>query len=366
MPEKQLPAVIQAVESRLPEIRKLLPADVSADTFLSHFKTAAMQTRDLLDASPRSVVLACVRAANDGLVLDGREAVIVVRNAKRRDGTWEKVAVYQRMYGGTLKRVRQALPGCTIEARLVHEKDTFELVLGDEPSLLHKPKLGPSKGAIVGVYAVVTEANGTKHRDVMEVDEIERIRDGSQNYDPTKPKGPWHDHFGEMAKKTCLNRLAKLLPQATGRPPLQADADDTGGADDEVEVYDTATVALPQDEPAHKQQVEHAQDAQPAQGKVEFMPPAKEWPRTHPDPKLPPPEEAPPSDVTTWKTRLRELRGYVNESLTKLSVEEEWNAWEERYKPVPNEVVTAAKGLIDKRLAVIEEAVKEYEKAQGE
>lgn len=354
-----LPAVIQAVESRLPELRKLLPADVSTDTFLSHFKTAVMQSPDLVKSNPRSVVQACVRAANDGLMLDGREAVIIVRNHKRQDGSWEKVAVYQRMYGGTLKRIRAAMPGCRIEARLVHEQDTFMVSFGDHPAITHTPHLGQGKGAILGVYAIVTETNGTQHREVMELDEIERIRDGSQNYDPTKPRGPWHDHFGEMARKTVLNRLAKLLPQASGRPPLQPDADDTGGADDELEVYDTTTVALPADTRDKGDNVPDVPDVPVKTGTVAALPNGGEISSGKaPFKREEKPEEAvvvpeAQDDVTLWKTRLRELRAEITDTLTSIGVEEAWETWEEKYKPVPEEVVTAAKGLIDKRLAVI-------------
>lgn len=354
-----LPAVIQAVESRLPELRKLLPADVSTDTFLSHFKTAVMHSQDLLKSSPRSVVEACVRAANDGLLLDGREAVIIVRNAKRQDGTWEKRAVYQRMYGGTLKRIRAALPGCRIEARLIHAGDKFSVTFGDSPSIIHHPVWGKDKGEIVGVYAIVTEVNGTRHHEVMDREEVDRIRDGSQNFRPEKPSGPWHDHYGEMARKTVLNRLAKLLPQASGRPPLQADADDAGGADDEVEVFDTTTVPLVETE-----------DEDKARGTVAALPNGGEISSGKaPFKREEKPAEAvlaaeAPSDVATWKTRLRELRAEITGTLTSLGVEEAWETWEERYTPVPEEVVAAAKGLIDTRLTVIRGAA-DYAEAKG-
>jgi len=203
MSERQLPAVIAAVESRLPELKKLLPGEVSIDVFFSHFKTAAISTPNLLDASPRSVVIACVRAANDGLFVDGREAVIIVRNAKRKDGTWEKVAVYQRMYQGVLKRVRSALPGCRIEARVVRAHDAFAVTFGDNPSITHAPSYKPSAdNPVIAAYAIVTEASGMQHRDVMDAEEITAIRDKSQNWRPEKPSGPWLDHFAEMDKVT--------------------------------------------------------------------------------------------------------------------------------------------------------------------
>ncbi|MET1112382.1 MAG: recombinase RecT [Allosphingosinicella sp.] len=347
MNERQLPAVIAAVESRLPELKKLLPSDVSVDAFFSHFKTAAVSTPNLLDASPRSVVIACVRAANDGLYVDGREAVIIVRNSKRKDGSWEKVAVYQRMYQGVLKRVRSALPGCRIEARVVRAHDAFAVTFGDNPSISHAPSYKRADdNPVIAAYAIVTEASGMQHRDVMDVEEIMAIRDRSQNWRSDKPSGPWLDHFAEMAKKTVLNRLAKLLPQASGRPALSADADDHGGADDEIEVFDATTVPLP-DTLDKADNVQDVQAAKPNGKPVEAAPAAEA-----------------PSDVATWKTRLRELRAEITGTLTSLGVEEAWETWEEKYKPVPEEVVAAAKGLIDTRLTVIRGAA-DYAGAKG-
>lgn len=356
-----LPAVIQAVESRLPELKKLLPADVSPDAFLSHFKTAAMTVRNLLDATPRSVVLACVKAANDGLVLDGREAVVVVRNQKqpvrqadgRTKDQWVKVAVYQRMYTGTLKRIRQALPGCTVESRLVYEGDHFQIEFGDKPSIVHMPRFGEKRGEMVGCYAIVTEKDGTRHRDFMEREEVERIRDHSQNYDPTDPKGVWHDHFGEMAKKTVLNRLAKLLPQGVGRPALAADADDTGGADDDIgEIFD-GTVALPEEEKPAIEAAPPAPEPQPVKANGNGVKIGNHGTITSG-------KQSVDEDVALWKTRLRELRGTIAESLGKVVVEQEWEEWDRKYAPVPEEVTAAAKQIIDKRLAALDAAIAAY------
>jgi hypothetical protein len=231
------------------------------------------------------------------------------------------------MYSGNLKRVRAALPGCTVEARLVYDGDDFEATFGDQPTLRHVPQWGSGRGQPVACYAIVTEANGTKHREVMEVEEINAIRDRSQGYNVEKPSGPWHTDYGEMAKKTVLNRLSKLLPQAQGRPALASDADDHGGATDEVEVWDATTVPLPPDTPDT-------------------------------------PVAAEDTDVQVWKGRLRDLRDAIGGTLTKLGVEEEWENFNGTYTP-PDDVVTAAKGLIDKRLAEMEEAAKAYEEAKG-
>src|SRR4029077_8596584 len=49
-------------------------------------------------------------------------------------------------------------------------------------------------------------------------------------------------------------------------------------------------------------------------------------------PSEPAPAAEVQSDVVMWKTRLRELRAGIAETVSKMIVEEEWEAWEERYK----------------------------------
>jgi hypothetical protein len=267
------------------------------------------------------------------------------------------------MYSGTLKRVRAALPGCTVEARLVFHADIFEIGFGDSAFIRHTPSFGKDRGDFIGCYAIVTETNMTRHRDFMEADEIEAIRNRSQGYNIEKPAGPWHTDFGEMAKKTVLNRLAKLLPQAQGRPAIAGDADDHGGATDEVEVWDATTVALPEhpeqpEQPVKQGTIADVPGGTITSGKAPFKRDVVEAPAA----AVAANGEV---DVQTWKLRLRELRDTIAPVLTKLSVEDAWEDWSGKYAPVPDEVVSAAKGLIDKRLAEMEAAAKAYEEAKG-
>jgi recombination protein RecT len=47
-------------------------------------------------------------------------------------------------------------------------------------------------------------------REVMTVDEVEQVR----NVSKAKNSGPWKDWWSEMAKKTCIRRLCKMLPSS--------------------------------------------------------------------------------------------------------------------------------------------------------
>jgi hypothetical protein len=73
----------------------------------------------------------------------------------------------------------------------------------------------------------------------------------------------------------------------------------------------------------------------------------------------------PDPDVVAWKARLRELRATIATRLSTLTVEDAWEEWQEKYNPLPADVVTAAKGLIDKRLAEMKAEAAKYEEAKG-
>jgi len=94
-----------------------------------------------------------------------------------------------------------------IEARVVNSKDDFALALGTSPSITHIPNL-KQKGELVGVYAVAHMKGGGLHFEHMTKQQIDAIRNRSK----AKSDGPWVTDYEEMAKKTVVRRLVKLLP----------------------------------------------------------------------------------------------------------------------------------------------------------
>ena len=64
------------------------------------------------------------------------------------------------------------------------------------------------RGPVTHVYAVARLVGGGFQFDVMSRAEIEAVRSQSK----AGTKGPWVTHWDEMAKKTVIRRLFKLLP----------------------------------------------------------------------------------------------------------------------------------------------------------
>lgn len=113
-------------------------------------------------------------------------------------------------YKGMVKLAQKyaTRPIKSVYAKCVREGDEFEeTIVAGEPSINFKAK--PFNNApIIGVFAVCQFADGGIQYEVMSREEVENCRKSSK-----AKNGPaWSGHYGEMAKKTVIRRLAKSLP----------------------------------------------------------------------------------------------------------------------------------------------------------
>lgn len=123
-------------------------------------------------------------------------------------------------YRGMIDLARRSGQILSIEARAVYEADHFEVELGLDSRIVHRPDwTKANRGALTFVYAVAKLKDGGTQFDVMSRAEIEAIRDKSQGYTVAKRyakdgqiNSPWASNFEEMAKKTVIRRLFKYLP----------------------------------------------------------------------------------------------------------------------------------------------------------
>lgn len=112
-------------------------------------------------------------------------------------------------YRGMIDLARRSGQIQSIEARVVYAKDEFELELGLDSKLVHKPAWSElDRGPAVFVYAVAKLKDGGVQFEVMSRAEIEKVRARSK----AKDSGPWVTDWDEMGKKTVIRRLFKYLP----------------------------------------------------------------------------------------------------------------------------------------------------------
>ena len=140
----------------LPEIQNALPAHISKEKFGRVAMTAIQGNPELLEVDRRSVWKACLQAAQDGLLPDGKEGAIVVRWSPKG-----KMAAWQPMIAGVRKKAQNAGLISTWDVDAVYANDEFEYEKGDNPFIRHKPAL-TNRGALVAAYSIATLKDGSK------------------------------------------------------------------------------------------------------------------------------------------------------------------------------------------------------------
>lgn len=221
------------LEQRAAELKMVLPSHITPEKFQRTILTAVQGDPDLLSADRKSLILACMRAAQDGLLPDKREAAIVVFNENKKvDGVWinRKVATYLPMVYGLRKKILQSGEVAALEVGIVYRKELeggdFYYRVGVEPPLGHKPSFDltiddTTDDQIVAAYSIATMKDGTKSYEVMRRFEIDKVREASmtgatstKKNEPRSPSGPWVEWFPEQAKKTVMRRHSKVLPMS--------------------------------------------------------------------------------------------------------------------------------------------------------
>lgn len=193
------------------EFAKALPASVTADKFVRTAQTAIAMTRNIEKVTnPQSLLSACVKAATDGLILDGREAALIV--------DYQGNVQYRPMWEGLKELAFRSGMVKLITTRVVHDADYFEFFMGDEEKIVHRIDIRAPRGKPIAVYCVIQLVTGGVIREVMTVDQINAIRersDGWRAFAAGKIKStPWSTDWDEMARKTVFRRAQKLLPRS--------------------------------------------------------------------------------------------------------------------------------------------------------
>ncbi|MGY2052922.1 recombinase RecT [Methylobacterium sp. JK268] len=195
------------------EIAAALPPHIPAERFVRVVLTAVQGDAALLEADRKSLFEAAMKAAQDGLLPDKREGALVI---------FKNRVQWMPMIAGILKKVRNSGELISVAAHVVYENDRFAYVLGDEERIEHEPKLDGPRGAARAVYAIARTKDGGIYREVMSLEEVEKVRKVSR----AANDGPWVTWWEEMARKTVLRRLSKRLPMSTDMDDLIRRDDD--------------------------------------------------------------------------------------------------------------------------------------------
>ena len=181
------------------QLKAVLPPHVSVEKFKQTTLTAIAQNQKLANVNRKSLLLAAMDAATDGLLPNGHEAVISIFKGK---------AAYIPMIAGIYKMIYDAGDALTVGAHLVYKEDKFRFwVDNDGEHIEYEPNFDADRTQEpVKVFAMAKSKSGAVFIEVMTQRQIADVRSmASQG-------GAWSGKFKtEMWRKTVVKRLAKRL-----------------------------------------------------------------------------------------------------------------------------------------------------------
>lgn len=197
-------------ESFQKAMAQVLPTHITPDRFVRVAIAATTRTPKLLQCTPQSLLNAMMTLSQFGIEPDGRRAHLIPYE-NRRAGIVECQLIID--YKGLVELAMRSGMVRRIHADAVCENDEFEYDVGRV--VKHRVNFRQPRGKAYAYYAMVEFKDGSDKAEVMPLEDILAIRDGSQGWQAFKKgyakQSPWQSHEGEMCKKTVFRRLTKWM-----------------------------------------------------------------------------------------------------------------------------------------------------------
>jgi recombination protein RecT len=192
------------------QVAMALPKHLTPDRFVRIALTELRLTPKLYECDPLSFLGAIVQCSQLGLEPGdnlGRAYLI----------PFKKECQLIIGYRGFLDLARRSGQILSTDAQCIYENDHFEFEKGSNSYLRLIPTM-KDRGKMIGAYAMSKFINGGELFEVMNKNDIDKIRSTSKA--AKSEYSPWNNpiFYPEMARKTLVRRLAKYLPTT---PELQ-------------------------------------------------------------------------------------------------------------------------------------------------
>jgi recombination protein RecT len=227
-------AVVKVLESESMrgKFTEALPRDIPVDRFTSVVKTGLNMRPELLEADRTSLYTACLSAAQDGLLPDGREGVLNIYNTNvgtKQAPKWMKKVQWMPMVEGVIKQLAKA--GIKAYAASVYANDKIRIWNdNDGQHVEHEPVVFGDRGERIGAYAVGITQDGYTQVEALNMADLGKARAASKNKDGAIYE-LWADR---MEQKTAMHRLRKrmaIMDPSVAEALRRAEEDDIDGGD---------------------------------------------------------------------------------------------------------------------------------------
>ena len=181
-------------------------ARIEPDQMIGLLLSEINKSPQLLRCSPDSLYLAVRNAAALGLTFGNGlgQLYLVPFGGRATLMIGYRGMVHVAVRSGAVKSMR---------AKVVHERDVFDIEEGSSPRIVHKPEVRQDPGEAIGAYCTWVYPDGSTDFVYMRADEVLEIRDKS----PASKKGdsPWKAKertvVEEMWRKTAIRRAFKAI-----------------------------------------------------------------------------------------------------------------------------------------------------------
>ncbi len=188
------------------QLARVLPRHVTLDRMLKVAVSCITKTPDLLKCSQISLVQSLMVLGELGLEPGGALGLGYLVPFRKKGGLMVCTPIIG--YRGYIELARRSGQLSQIEARVVRERDKFDVAFGLTQRLEHVPSRDSNPGEVVLVYCIARLKDGGVHFEVMTRADIERIRERSK----ASSSGPWVTDWEAMARKTAVRQAARWLP----------------------------------------------------------------------------------------------------------------------------------------------------------
>lgn len=207
---------INALTAQIKEKEKYGLTFASDYNYTNALMGAYLVLKETTDKNGKPLLESCSQASIANSLMD---MVSLNLNVQRHQGffiAYGGKCQFQKSYFGNITIARRyGLK--SISAEVIYDGDTFsyEVVDGKKQLVEHKQDfMNIDNTKIRGAYAVATMNDGEKLLEVMNINQIQQSWKQGYGY---KEKGGTHEKFADqMAKKTVINRLCKMITNTYG------------------------------------------------------------------------------------------------------------------------------------------------------
>jgi len=185
-----------------------------AQQFATHIAIMAQKEPKIRNADPQSVVAAMMACVHLNLMPNTPEQLAYII-------PYGNQIQFQVGYKGLVKLAQRSGQIKSLNAELIFEGDEWNVELGTERKLTHKPNFDVDRtdySKVTHAYMTAVLINGDRVFEIMTRKELDKIRESSK---ATSTGTPWDKWPAEMAKKSVIKRGTKLLPSSDEDTRLQ-------------------------------------------------------------------------------------------------------------------------------------------------